>query len=77
MPGEILEVVADKGYENEEDIVKCLENGIIPHVIIDDGKGGYDLEIPYEKAEADTASTKPEELKKVFMPGRSRKHTKK
>ena len=64
---EILEVVADKGYENEEDMIKCLENGMIPHVILDDGKDGYELEIPYEEAEADTASTKPEELKKVFM----------
>lgn len=46
---EILEVVADKGYEDGEDMIKCLENGIIPHVIVNDGKDGYELEIPYEE----------------------------
>lgn len=69
-PEEILEVVADKGYENEEDMIKCLENGIIPHVIMNDGKNGYELEIPYEEAEADTASTNPEELKKSLHTGK-------
>ena len=52
-PENIVEVVADKGYENTEDMVSCLENGIIPHVITDDGKDGYEIEIPYEKAKAD------------------------
>lgn len=47
----IIETVADKGYESEEDMVKCLEDGIIPHVITEDGKDGYELEIPYEEAE--------------------------
>lgn len=67
---EILEVVADKGYENEEDMIKCLENGMIPHVILDDGKDGYELEILYEEAEADITSTKPEELKKSLHAGK-------
>lgn len=66
----ILEVVADKGYENGEDMVKCLENGMIPHVIMEDGKDGYELEISYEESEADTASTKPEELKKSLHAGK-------
>lgn len=69
-PGEILEVVADKGYEDEKDIIKCLENGIIPHVIMADGKDGYELEIPYGEAEADTSSTDPEELKKSLHAGK-------
>lgn len=69
-PGEILEVAADKGYENEKDIISCLENGIIPHVIVDDGKDGYELEIPYEEAEADTASTEPAELAKSLHAGK-------
>ncbi len=51
--GEILEVVADKGYEQEEDMVKCLEQGIIPHVILNDGKDAYELETVYEEAEVD------------------------
>lgn len=67
---EILEVVADKGYENGEDMIKCLENGMIPHVILDDGKDGYELEISYEEAEADITSTKPEELKKSLHAGK-------
>lgn len=67
---EILEVVADKGYENEEDMIRCMENGMIPHVILDDGKDGYELEISYEEAEADITSTKPEELKKSLHAGK-------
>lgn len=67
--GEILETVANKGYENKEDMIKCLENGIIPHVITDDGKDGYEMEIPYEEAEADLSSTKPEELSKALHTG--------
>lgn len=69
MPGEILEVVADKGYENAEDMVRCLEGGIIPHVITDDGKDGYELEVPFEEAETDPSSTEPEELKKSLHAG--------
>lgn len=68
-PEEIIEVVADKGYEDAQDMVKCLENGIIPNVITDDGKDGYEIEIPFEEAEADLASTKPEELKKALHSG--------
>lgn len=33
------------------------------------GKEGYELEITYEEAEADTANTKPEELKKSLHAG--------
>ena len=65
----IIEVVADKGYEDTEDMVGCLENGIIPHVITDDGKDGYEIEIPYEKSEADLTSTDPKELKKALHAG--------
>jgi transposase len=67
--GKILEVVADKGYENSEDMIKCLENGIIPHVIMDDGKDGYQLEVPYVEAECDAKSTNPEELSKCIHNG--------
>lgn len=69
-PGEILEVVADKGYEKKEDMAECLENGIIPHVIMADGQDVYELEMPYEDAEADAASTDAEELKKCLHAGR-------
>lgn len=68
-PGKIIEVVADKGYESTEDIVACLEKGIIPHVITDGGKDGYEIEIAYEEAKADSSSTKPEELRKALHAG--------
>ena len=45
-------------------MVRCLENGIIPHVITDDGKDGYKIEIPYEDSDVDTSSVEPEDLKK-------------
>ena len=68
-PDKILETVADKGYENAEDMLQCLENGIIPHVIMEDGKDGYELSISYEEAEADIHSIKPDELRKSLHAG--------
>lgn len=66
----IIETVADKGYESEEDMVKCLEKGIIPHVITDDGKDGYELEIPYEEAdEINGESADAGDLKKALHAG--------
>lgn len=65
----IIETVADRGYESEEDMVKCLEDGIIPHVITDDGKDGYELEISYQEADADASATNTEELKKALHAG--------
>lgn len=37
----IIEVVADKGHEQVEDMAACLENGIIPNVILPDGQDAY------------------------------------
>ncbi len=68
-PNQVLEAVADKGYEDTNDMAECLDNGIIPHVITDDGKDGYEIEIPYEEAEADITSTKSKELKKALHSG--------
>lgn len=66
----VIETVADRGYESEEDMIKCLEKGIIPHVITDDGKDGYKLEISYEEAEnVDVKSTEVEELAKALHAG--------
>lgn len=66
----ILETVADRGYESADDMIKCLEDGIIPHVITDDGKDGYEMEIPYEKADdADAESTEPAKLRKALHAG--------
>ena len=48
---EIIEVVADKGYQQPEDMIECLEKGIIPNVILPDGQETYELEIEYEEKE--------------------------
>lgn len=68
--GTVSEVVADRGYKNVDDMVKCLENGIIPHVITDDGKDGYEIEITYEESEPDMESTEADELKKSLHAGK-------
>lgn len=65
----IIETVADRGYESEEDMIKCLEDGIIPHVITDDGKDGYEIETAYEESEVNVKSTDSEELKKALRAG--------
>lgn len=71
-PGEPVEAVADKGYIKEEDMVSCLENGIIPHVIPRDGQDTYGLETGYEEAEIDEEtkkSGKAEDIKKCLHAG--------
>ena len=66
----VIEAVADKGYENSEDMIKCLENGIVPHVVTDNGKDGYELEIDYEGSDKiNPESTEPNELKKALHAG--------
>lgn len=66
----IIETVADRGYESEEDLIKCLEEGIIPHVITDEGKDGYELVIPYEESDDVNAEcTDPDELRKALHAG--------
>ncbi len=55
-PGEVIDVIADKGYHRDGDYVECLEKGTIPNVIPDDGKDAYDLEIDYVESECDPAS---------------------
>ena len=65
----IVEVIADKGYEDIDNMVRCQENGIIPHVITDDGKDGYAIEISYEDSEVGTTSMEPEELRRALHAG--------
>ncbi len=68
-PDEVVNVIADKGYHRDEDYVECLENGIIPNVIPDDGRDTYDLEIDYAESECDPASTDAAELMKCLHAG--------
>lgn len=69
---EILEVVADKGYESKEDILKCLNNGIIPNVALKNDATECEIEIPYEESEITEEminSTKPEHIQKCLEAG--------
>ncbi len=54
--GEILEVVSDKGYKKDEDMISHLENGIIPNVILDDEKDNCEFKLSHEESEASTSS---------------------
>jgi transposase len=66
----VVEVVADRGYEQASDMVACLEQGIIPNVILPDGKDSYGLETEYEEAlDCDVASTEASEIKKCLRAG--------
>jgi len=69
---DILEVTADKGYLDESDMINCLENGIIPHVVLPDGQDFYELEVAYKPNECneDTInSTASDDLKKCMHAG--------
>lgn len=66
---DVVNVIADKGYHRDEDYIACLENGIIPNVIPDDGKDTYDLELEYREAECDPTSTDAAGLKKCLHGG--------
>lgn len=67
----IVEVVADKGYDQAKDMIACLEKGIIPNVVLPDGKDEYNLEIEYREAEdADASSILPSEIKKCLHSGK-------
>lgn len=69
-PEGVLEAVADSGYQSEADMRECLENGIIPHVILPDGKDTYEITVPYEEsAVCNPESTEPEELRKCLHAG--------
>ena len=68
-PDEILDVVADKGYESAPDMVDCLEKGIVPNVISKNRKEGYELETVYEASEINEEtrnSKKAEDLRKCL-----------
>ncbi len=66
----LLEIVSDKGYDKAEDMVECLERGIIPNVILPDGQDSYELEIGYEEREdLNKAGTDAEDLRKCLHGG--------
>ena len=69
---EVLEVVADKGYESRKDILNCVYNGTVPNVIFKYDKEERLYVLPYEEAEIsaeELASTQPEMIKKCLHAG--------
>jgi transposase len=67
-----IEATSDKGYQNTSDMMNCLENGIIPHVIPARGKDGFDLETVYEEkaiSAEQKASVESDDLKDCLRAG--------
>lgn len=68
----VIEVVADKGYESREDILKCIENGVIPNVALKYDKEEKSFPIEYIENQIDEEtknSTKPEDIQKCIHAG--------
>jgi len=69
---DILEVVADKGYENTADMLECIMNGTIPHVPSKSGAESYEFELDHKAAtitEELLDSTKPDDIKTCLEAG--------
>ena len=69
---DILDVVADKGYEDKADMLNCLMNGTIPHVPSKSGEDSYEFEIDYREAEITEdllSSTTPGDIKTCLEAG--------
>ena len=69
---EILEVVADKGYESRKDILNCVMNGIVPNVAMKYDKKERTYAIDYvenEITEEIRNSTKPVDIQKCIAAG--------
>lgn len=69
---DVIEVIADKGYESKEDLLDCLKAGIIPHVSLRDEKIKIELISLYNDLEITPEtkdSTKPQDIKKCLEAG--------
>ena len=69
---DILDAVADKGYEDKDDMLNCLMNGTIPHVPSKSGEDSYEFEIDYSTVEITEEmlnSTMPENIKACLEAG--------
>lgn len=69
---EVIETVADKGYESRADILNCVMNGIIPTVALKYDKVERLFQIPYEEAvitEEMRSSTRPEDIQACVSAG--------
>ena len=69
---EILEAVADKGYEDKDDMLNCLMNGTIPHVPPKNGTDAHEFELDYKAVEITAEklnSTAPADIKECMEAG--------
>ena len=69
---DVLQVVADKGYESREDILACLLDGNIPHVALKYDRESRVFHLPYIEAqihEAVQMSTKPADIQRCLYAG--------
>ncbi len=69
---ETISVVADKGYESRKDIVDCIENGIIPHVVMKYDKEERIHVFPYEESpisEEERHATDAQTIQKCIRAG--------
>ena len=69
---DIIEAVADKGYQSPSDMSAALENGIVPNVIQRDGETEVDVDFDYNPSEADeidSTSRDPEDIRKCLQSG--------
>jgi len=69
---DIIESVADKGYEEKEDMARALCSGIIPNVILPNGKRDIVLEFGYTEGtitEQQRQSTDSEDIRRCLEAG--------
>jgi len=69
---DILDVVADKGYEDKDDMLKCLMNGTIPHIPSKSEEDSYELDTEYKAVEITKElldSTAPGDIKTCLEAG--------
>ena len=72
MEVETLEVVADKGYRKQADVLESLMHGIIPNVYLLDNKENYSFDIDYKQNQITDeikTSTSSEDIQKCLESG--------
>lgn len=72
MHREVIEVVADRGYESRKDIENCVQNGIVPNVAMKYDKKHRVHMLPYMESEITEEifrSEKPEDIRSCLHAG--------
>lgn len=69
---DVVKDITDKGYNDREDMARCLENGIIPEVTLAKDTECYEIEVKYEEKEISEdvrKSHKAEDIKACLRAG--------